>query len=129
MNPLYQRLSATGYDLISKYGQIVKITHVDQSIDPVNGDQYNHAIKTGDFKAINPPASSGISGSFDNGIVSEAANIYKKIRFLIISAHNATFEPEAGDTVEMDEEEYTIWGCTPVAPDGIKLVYRIGMGV
>lgn len=126
---LYDDLSSIAYDLIGEFGQVVTITRTTKVIDPVTGTAGSPTVTTGQFRVVNPPASKGIIESFDNRVITEASNIYVKIRFLIVSAHDAAFEPRAGDKVTMGGVDYSAFGCTPIAPDGTAIAYRIGMGV
>lgn len=129
MSALYTSLAQTASELIEEFGQLVTVTRFTRTIDPVDGYTTADSFVTGTFKAVNPPASPGMAGSFDNGVMGEASSTYKKIRFLILAAYGATFEPAAGDKVTMDGDNYTIFGCTPVSPDSTDIVYRVGMGV
>ncbi|MCW5597641.1 MAG: hypothetical protein KIT80_23350 [Chitinophagaceae bacterium] len=127
---LYDDLSLIASDLIGEFGQIVTISRKLQSIDPIQGQMGNAIEISSEFKVVNPPASQGVIQSFDNRVITEAANIYKSIRFLIVSAYGQTeLEPTAGDKVTMQGIKYTIFGATPIAPDGTKIVYRVGMGI
>lgn len=129
MSALYDSLAQTASALIGEFGQVVTITRTTKVIDPVTGTAGSPTVESGQFRVVNPPASQGIVGSFDNRVITEASNIYVKIRFLIVSAHDAAFEPRAGDKVTMGGVDYSAFGCTPIAPDGTAIAYRIGMGV
>lgn len=124
---LYDSLASEANKLITEFGQSVTISRTTRTIDPVSGTSTS-PTETGSFKAVNPPLSQSGIQSFDNGSIQEAQSIYQKIRILTIAALNAPFEPAKGDIVTLGVENYTIFGCTPVAPDGTKIVYRIGMG-
>lgn len=123
---LSTKLAKKADDLLGKYGQIVTITRTAVDLDPVtNIPSSILSSTTGQFKAVNTAAG---QGGFQNSVVAEAATIYKKIRYLIVSAYQASFEPKAGDKLTMQGVNYTVWGVTPVSPSGTEIVYRLGIG-
>jgi hypothetical protein len=127
---LSTKLAAKADDLLGRYGQIVTITRSDIELDPVTNIPISTETNvSGQFKAVNPPAAQGMIDSFENSVASEASVLYKKIRYLIVSAYQASFEPKAGDKLTMQGVDYTVWGVTPVSPSGTDIVYRIGIGV
>lgn len=126
---LSTKLAKKADDLLGKYGQIVTITRTAVDLDPVtNIPSSILSSTTGQFKAVNPSAAQGMINSFENSVVTEAATIYKKIRYLIVSAYQASFEPKAGDKLTIQGVNYTVWGVTPVSPSGTEIVYRLGIG-
>jgi hypothetical protein len=64
--------------------------------------------------AVILPASSGHRGSDNRLLAGTLAG--KKIRYLLVPARDATFEPVATDRVIMDGAAWEVSGCTPLNP-------------
>ena len=133
MSAFYDEMAQMAYDLITEFGTTVTITRKNTVENPVTGVIPAPVVAetTGTFKAVNPIASMGKIEAFDNRMIGPAADMGMSIRFMIIAALNATFEPAALDILTMDSRNYSILGCTPVAPagSGSQIVYRIGVAV
>jgi hypothetical protein len=128
MSTFYDNMAETALSLLSQFGQSVTIKRETNTIDPITGVTSTVTV-TGSFTAINPPASGGTVEAFDNRLGGEAALLYENLRFLIIAASGAPFEPRANDLVQMGGVWYTVLGMTPISPAGTPLVYKVGMKV
>jgi len=130
MSALYDEMAQMAYDLINEFGTTVTITRKNTIENPVTGviPAPATAVTTETLNAVSV-ASSG--SDFDNKIVGLAAEIGMSAQFYVASALNATFEPAAPDILTMDSRNYSILGCTQVAPagSGSQIVYRIGVAV
>jgi hypothetical protein len=127
----YSRLQGTAYRLVSRFGTLVTVARSNSTTNPVTGAVTVLPPTTGEFYAVNPPASKGTIEAFDNRLIGMAAEIGKSVRFFILEPKSSTMEPQANDTLTIDSETFNILGCTPVAPAGraSTIVYKVGVAV
>lgn len=123
----YASIAKDAADALAEVGVVVTIARDTRTTDPVTGAVSGPAPTTGTFTVVNPPAFTGTTKPFDNQYMGDGALITDDMRFLVVAAHNAPFEPAAGDVVTMGGRDHKVLGVTPVSPAGTPLVYRLGM--
>ena len=124
MSEFYTGLQFTAFDLLKDKGQLVPFKHIDGDIDPVEGVIANKAETQQDLYAVQLPVNTSRMSGFDNKLF-EGRSL-SKMRFLIVSAKDATFVPNAGDIVTLEGSEWTVEGCTLLKPNGaIDLIYKV----
>lgn len=123
----YAGLSETAQSLITNAGILVEIKRESNgSVDDIT-QAHTPGLKRSfsAYAAILPTGQGKVKG-FDN---KSLAMTSKYQRFVILSAiaeKGKVFEPEEMDQAVFEGYEWNVAGCTPVAPSGIAIVYRLG---
>lgn len=123
----YDAMAQVALTKIVQFGRDVTITrHSDTGRDPIIGTVTEIVELTGTLKALVLPASKGTVESFDNRL--EGATLVDgRMRFVVAAAKGAPFEPRSLDEIEFDGAKWLVLGCTPLAPNGTPLLYKMGV--
>lgn len=125
MSDFYLAMAETALKLIKEKGRSIPITRRENiSVDPVDGTVVA-TISDGLITAVVLPASKGTVEAFDNRLSDQPLS-FDKIRFLLVSAADASFEPRALDELQFDGSTWEVAGCTALSPAGIPLIYKMG---
>lgn len=124
----YLASATTALGLIKKFGQPITISRkLGGDYDPIEGEVVGDSqeITTGEFLGAVLPASKGTLEAFD--IRMEDGLTVDQVRFIILAAKDVPFRPEGTDQIEgLEDRNWIILGCTPLAPAGIPVIYKVG---
>lgn len=127
----YQKSAATALKLLKQFGRKAVIRRPSTGrgeYDPVEGKfaEPEGDELQGEFDLVVLPASKGTIEAFDNRL--EEGLTAAAMRYLIIAAASAPFEPQAMDVVAIDGAEWIFMGCTPLDPaGGSPVIYKAGV--
>lgn len=124
----YDAMADTALQLIQNRGNSYPIRRESPVSDPVSGSvDPDPVISSGTIQAIILPASKGTVEAFDNRVATDSTRL-RKLRFVLAAAKGFPFEPQNGDILEVNGEDWLILGATPLAPDGTTpLIYKMGV--
>lgn len=102
------------------------IRRVSKTFNQVTGATDTVTQATGNIQAVILPFAAtpkSILAEADNKIIE--ALVSGKIRFIIGAAKGAPFEPVANDILTIGANTYTLLGCSPLAPAGVPIIYKM----
>lgn len=76
--------------------------------------------------AVILPVNDSHGPAFDNRLLNGTL-AGKKLRYLLVAARDATFEPASMDRVTIASEAWQVVGCTPLSPAGDAVTYGVGV--
>lgn len=122
-----EKAAASALRLLTAKGGPLKIRRVEKDFDPVTGEAADLVKIQGTFQGVVLPLSStakGILAEADNHLLSDL--VAGKIRFVLVAAKGAPFEPVANDLLgPLGGEQFSVVGCTPLSPVGVPIIYKI----
>lgn len=128
MSAFYNKMANVALRQIAKFGQtIVVVRESAPNHDPITGNVAPGDELRGNLPALVLPASKGTIEAFDNRVTAQDTLIDEKLRFVVAAAKGAPFEPKGGDALEFGGKRWHVMGCTPVAPNGTALIFRMGV--
>lgn len=121
----YSRQIESAHRMMGAKGVDIEITRQDQEYEPDIGQMLAKNVVKQTLKAVNLPSTAGRIQSFDNRLLEEASLIGKKLRYFLVSAKGAKFQPERGDELTYGGEAYAVIGSTPLSPNGQDILYKV----
>lgn len=122
----YAKTLATVDRLIEKFGQTLTFTRITEGgrYDPHVGEsvQTEAAFSA---KCVVLPTGSGTVEAFDEKRDPDLVDA--KRRFLLVSPLNVSDRPQSADHLTFEGAEWVVMGCTPLAPAGVDVLYRVGV--
>mgnify|MGYP001271639773 CR=1 FL=1 len=97
------------------------------TFDPVAGTETGETVTDYPCVGIVLPASKGTIEAFDNRFVGGTL-IEQNLRAVKLAAHDLPVVPKGGDNLVINNQEWTILGSTPLAPDGVtNIMFSLGI--
>lgn len=121
----YEQNAELALNLVRQYGTTVTLIRYKHVTDDVAGTVASEVDLTGPAAALNLPASAGTIQAFDNRALNAALGT-ANIRYFLMAAKGAPFEPRPQDIILYADREWQILGSTPLNPAGVPLLYKIG---
>lgn len=122
----YNEVAAQAQTLLTEFGQPVTVGRPSADFDPVASETSNVTATQMILRGVTVSAKLAqrlLESSFDNAAIKDL--IAGKVRGLILSAVGATFEPTVNDIAVFGGSNWRVLGCTPVAPGGIPVIYKL----
>lgn len=124
----YASIAQDALAAIKDAGRQIVFRRITKTTDPVTGTVTATATQAGTLDVVVLPAKkanalAGFTAGFDNAYA-EALRA-GKVHALLGAAVSAPFEPVAGDECEFDGHKWSLLGCTPIAPGGPSLIYKM----
>lgn len=128
VSPFYQRMVDTAYKLIGDKGQGITINRMGVATRGVTTGSFSESVSISwaDAQAVILPASKGTIQAFDNRL-DMSTLVGKQLRFALVSAKDAPFQPRSLDEVFIGGEKWLVLGCTPLSPTGADIIYKMGL--
>lgn len=123
----YNEDAQDALELLEDFGRVETITlkrSVGGTIDIVEGTKTGATEETSDVTGVVLPPKSGIK-TFGQEFVEEL--IRGDGRFVIIDAINPDFEPQVGNRLEWDSEEWEIKRVSTISPAGTPVIHKMGV--
>lgn len=123
---LYDEAAATAYELLAEAGKTVAIRRLEKAYDPSTGEASELVQESGEMKAVVLPFASApksIQIEADNKIISTL--VAGKLRYILAAALGVPFEPVANDVITLENETFTVVGCTPLKPTDTPVLFKI----
>jgi len=121
----YQEEIDSAYEDLLAAGGLITITRTPKTINLVTGAKTDGTPVSWDMAAAVFPATQNKIKQFDNGATEEF--VADKHRYVLGAGKNSEFDPEAGDVMVFENASWFVVGCTPLKPDGVAIIYKIGV--
>src|SRR5688572_16334830 len=122
----YAALAADAAALIEEFGSEATVRRTPVTVDNASGAVTPGTPQTQALQAVVLPASGGTLEAFDVRFMSDV-NDGTDVRFCIMAALGAAFQPEPKDEVDLLGETWQVMGCTPLNVNGTALIYSVGL--
>lgn len=121
----YAEIAADALESIAEAGQKIPLKRKTQgAYNPVLGSHAPGAEQSSEFSGVVLELNKGNSKAFSDSIIER---LRKGKGRLILAATDAEFPPEPEDLVYFDGGEWLVIGCSPLAPSGLPLLYKLGV--
>lgn len=120
----YTEAANDALEMIREAGKSYPIKRVVTVANPVEGT-VTETVTEGTLVAIILPASKGTIEAFDNRLAEGLRQ--EKLRYIIAAAKGAAFTPDGGDVMTFEGASWSVLGCTPLAPAGIPVIFKLGV--
>lgn len=122
----YAAIAAEARALIEEFGSTAVVNRLADSANVVAGTVSRVVSQTQNLPAVVLPASGGTLEAFDVRFMEDVKDS-TDVRFCIMAAWQATFQPEPKDEVTLLGEVWQVMGCTPLNVNGVALIYSVGL--
>lgn len=121
----YAGIRAEAKAILAEFGFDMTVNRYTFSTDPVTGIVTKTLLATQPLTAVILPASKGTLEAFDVRFMSSAME-GTDVRFGILSAEGAVFQPEPLDEAVFFDGTWDVMGCTPLNVAGTAIIYSVG---
>lgn len=121
----YVGIRAEAQAILADFGFAMTINRYSYVSDPVAGTVVKTLQATQTLTAVILPASKGTLEAFDVRFMSDVLES-TDVRFGILAAEGAVFQPEPKDEAVFFGATWDIMGCTPLNVAGTALTYSVG---
>jgi len=121
----YQKQADSALVTIAKFGKGYTISRPRPTFNDITGTlaEDQEEPLTGTIQAVVLPASKGTIEAFD---IRLEDLVKGKVKYILAAAKDAPFTPQGLDEITIEGEVFVLKGCTPLAPDGLPIIYKIG---
>jgi hypothetical protein len=113
--------------ILLEFGFQMQLTRYVDTADAVAGTVQRAPSQQQELTGVILPASQGTLEAFDVRFMSDVMDSVD-VRFCILSASGATFQPEPKDVATFWEPgDWQVMGCTPLNVAGVPLIYSVGL--